>query len=278
LILAGLAEIQLLQGRGQPDTHAERNDVVDLLGRLVLQGQLGERAEVHLLAVHEVTCLGQRREPVVDRVGGRQAAALEAHSRQQPVAAPAAGVETNSELLARFGLRSEGTLLADIGHLRVDSICLTVVTERASEAALTPNISLVVRRRRAGRTAEWVRQLNFPYQLRPPGSGLTGTSWVVKLYPHFEPAATNRFTVVVEDEQPLADITGIALRMGPDPAANDSRPHGTVWRPRRVMLEINGRVVQELTFRARAVPAGGELNLRYPPRRRQSGDGQLSRR
>jgi hypothetical protein len=85
LILAGLAEIQLLQGRGQPDTHAERNDVVDLLGRPVLQGQLGESAEVHLLAVHEVRCLGQRREPVVDRVGGRQAAALEAHSRQQRV-------------------------------------------------------------------------------------------------------------------------------------------------------------------------------------------------
>jgi lysophospholipase L1-like esterase len=56
----------------------------------------------------------------------------------------AAGPETLSQKLARYGLRGQGTLLADIGHLNVDAISLIVETEPDSDVNLAPDMFLRV--------------------------------------------------------------------------------------------------------------------------------------
>jgi hypothetical protein len=184
-------------------------------------------------------------------------------------ASPPPGEETTDQLLTRFGLRTPGaSLLADVGHLRVDAIHLIVVTERASDRDLAPDIYVEVKRR--GK-ATWVHRLNFPY-------GITALPVRLrKFYPHFEPAQTNRFTVPVTIDLMLEQITGVFLRMGDDRWAGSAVPHGTVWRPRRVELSLNGDVVRDITFRRRQVQPGDRLSLGYPPRRQvQNGGGQLA--
>jgi hypothetical protein len=85
LLLADVRQVEIGEGGGQADAHAERDELVVLAGRPVLEGELGQGAEVDLLPVHEVVRLGQRGQPVVDGVGRGQAAALEPEPRQQGV-------------------------------------------------------------------------------------------------------------------------------------------------------------------------------------------------
>jgi lysophospholipase L1-like esterase len=180
-------------------------------------------------------------------------------------------LETLGDKLKRYGLRSSGALLADIGHLDVDSLSLIVVTERASDLMLTPDMSLVIATRAAGVVGDRRYQLNFPYRIKliPPGPGNPNFTIVVvkKFYPHFEPAATNRFTIDTANGLRLDEITGIKIEMGPDQLAGQllDGPHGSIWRPKRVNLEINGVQVLDRTFRNRVVQPGGSLDLTYPP-------------
>lgn len=174
--------------------------------------------------------------------------------------------ESVGDMLARFGLRGGGPLLADIGHLNVDALSLTVVTERRSDAQLAADVTLVIDR---GPLPDREYRLNFPYRLIFAAGGLSGPTTrnqVKKFYPHFEPAMTNRFTIMVPGDLRLSDIRGVKVQMGPDPFAGGlGNRLGTVWRPRRIMLEINGRTVHDVTFRDRAIGPGEELALNYPP-------------
>ena len=178
------------------------------------------------------------------------------------------GPETLEGKLTRYGMRSAGTLHADIGHLDVDAFSLQVVTQRDSDAHLAPDIFLVVATRdESGSTGERRYQLNFPYRIVPlPGGNLV---IIKKFYPHFEPAETNRFTIDTGNTLRLDHITGIKVAMSPDELTGTVRQdsYGTVWRPRRINLEINGVQVLDRTFRGREVRPGGELPLDYPPPR-----------
>lgn len=180
-----------------------------------------------------------------------------------PVSVPG-GPETSSELLTRFGLRGSGTLRRDIHHLSVDVLTLIVVTERESDQHLAQDMTLVVERKDGARPLN-VReyQLNFPYRIVSTGVGQFG---VKKFYPHFEPAQTNRFCLPTDADLRLADVSGFAITMGPKPNLPNARL-GTVWRPRRISLEINGRVVHDVTFRSRELRPNETLRLEYPPRR-----------
>ncbi len=179
------------------------------------------------------------------------------------------GSETLEERLERFGLRGTGPLSADVGHEEVDSLAVTVVTERASERLLAPDMTLVVTNRlvggaAAGRVVTREFLLNFPYRI----TNVLGAQLVRKFYPHFEPAVTNFFTLNTSGELRLEQITGFAIAMGPDPVGGK---FGNVWRPRRVQLEINGRVVHDQTFRNRELRPGQSLTLDYPPPARRPG-------
>ena len=173
------------------------------------------------------------------------------------------GPETLEQRLERFGLRGTGPLSAVVGHEEVDSVAVTVVTERASDRLLAPDMTLVVTNRlvggaAAGRVVTREFLLNFPYRI----TNVLGTQLVRKFYPHFEPAVTNFFTLNTSGELRLEQITGFAIAMGPDPVGGR---FGTVWRPRRVRIEINGRVVHDQTFRNREIRPGQSLALDYPP-------------
>jgi hypothetical protein len=195
----------------------------------------------------------------VDRYGEHEAlvdAVTRAEAAGQPESVPSPdGNGTLSGLLSRFGLRSSGSLLADLGHLWVDAITLVTVTRRESDPFLGPDISLIVHR--DGKDA-YEHRLNFPYHFIRGGPDV-----VKKFYPHFEPAVTNRFTVPLTEELRLDEITGMELVMGPDPAPS-SKLVGAVWRPRRIELSINGRVVKDLTFARRELKPGERLPLTYP--------------
>ena len=70
---------------GKPDVDAEVQDFVDERRGAVLQHELDDDAEGDLLAVIEAVRLLERRDAVVERVRGRQAAALEADARKERV-------------------------------------------------------------------------------------------------------------------------------------------------------------------------------------------------
>ncbi|TBY81712.1 SGNH/GDSL hydrolase family protein [Rhizobium leguminosarum] len=178
-------------------------------------------------------------------------------------AAPIGGPESTEDLLERFNLRGAGALLDDIGHLDVDSLSLIVVTARTSDANLAPDVSLVVKRRPLadGKPRDVEYRLNFPYDIRQNLPIVV----IRKFYPHFEPAQTNRFTIDTMNELRLEDIVGFELHMGVDPLANNPLPHGTVWRPIRVNLEINGRPVFDRLFNNVQVGPMGNVDLGYPP-------------
>jgi len=187
---------------------------------------------------------------------------------RRPAALPS-GQERFEDKLVRFGMRSAGSLLADIGHSNVDAISLLVVTARDADLSLTPHASLIIETRTAAGVKGQRRYLlNFPYRLNIVPATHPPTVVVKKFYPHFEPAATNRFTIDTANGLRLEDIVGVKIELGPDQLAGQllQGPHGTIWRPLRVEMEINGQKVLDMTFRTKEVRPGGVLNLNYPPK------------
>ena len=181
-----------------------------------------------------------------------------------PVPAPAQG-ESLDDLLRRYRLRGPGPLVADIGHLDVDAVSLMLVTKRASEANLSPNVALIIDTRSGPRQF----RLNFPYRITviPPTTQATGRTLFSKFHPHFEPGTTHRFTVDIDGTLELKEITGLRLVMGKDPLDGMlvAGGHGKVWRPLRCQLEINGRQVMDHVFGTEELRPGGTLTLPYPP-------------
>lgn len=165
--------------------------------------------------------------------------------------------------LSRYGLRGSGSLLADIGHLDIDSIFVTSVTARVSEANLAPDISLVVETQKPGdakQQHEFI--LNFPYYIRTVGS----LSVLRKMEPDFEPATTTLSTIDTLDRLRLDEITTVYLRVGQDPLATQPPgSHGTIWRPRRILIEFNGVKVIDVTLQDPFVGPGNVVPLNYPP-------------
>ncbi|PBB41814.1 hypothetical protein CK222_21925 [Mesorhizobium sp. WSM3866] len=194
---------------------------------------------------------------------------IKATRPQGPARAAIQPSQTLDVILRRFGLRGPGSLLADIGHLDIDAIFLTIVTARLSEAKLTPDISLMVETQKQNlpkKTREYV--LNFPYYF----PDIQGVSLVRKIAPDFEPATTTLSSIDTLDQLRLEDITAVYLRVGQDPLAGKvAEPHGTTWRPRRVEVKFNGVPVIDVTLQDPFVGPGGTVQLNFPPTPSQPG-------
>jgi hypothetical protein len=177
--------------------------------------------------------------------------------------------ETLDAKLRRYGLRSGGPLDADAGHLDVDSLAVRVVTAADSDQNFFPDVWLIVTTKEAnGKAGRRQYQLNFTYRLRQFPVGLTpnAISWVDKLYPHFEPGATNRFTVDTMGRLRLDEIVGCALVVGGDrlDGLTTLRDYGKVWKPSSVRLEVNGREVVNLAPTGQQFGFLATLDLSYP--------------
>jgi hypothetical protein len=178
---------------------------------------------------------------------------------------PVVGGETLEQLLIRCRLRGDGALIADAGHLDVDSIAIRVVTGDASDKDLLPDVWLVVTTKHAkGKTSRHSYLLNFKYGSIPaPGAPIVVLVW--KFYPQFEPGTTALFTVDTAGKLRLDEIVGCSLVLGPDPVAGKGvRGYGTVWRPSEVRLEINGNQVVDLRIHGKEVRPNGRLDLHWP--------------
>ena len=85
LFLRRIGHADVRERHGKTDIDAEPEDFVDERRGAVLQHELDDDAEGDLLAVIEAVRLPERRDAVMERVRGRQAAALEADARQKRV-------------------------------------------------------------------------------------------------------------------------------------------------------------------------------------------------
>jgi GDSL-like Lipase/Acylhydrolase family len=180
-----------------------------------------------------------------------------------------AGGETLDAKLRRYRLRRAGPLQADAGHLDVDSLAVRVVTAADSDQNFFPDVWLIVTTKEAnGRAGRRQYQLNFAYRLTEVPVVGTGQkiSWVAKLYPHFEPGATNRFTVDTMGRLRLDEIVACALLVGGDRLAGLTtlREHGKVWKPSVVRLEVNGQEVVNLAPTGQQFGFLARLDLAYP--------------
>lgn len=176
------------------------------------------------------------------------------------------GTETLDAKLHRYNLRGRGSLLADIGHLDVDSLTLRTITAVDSDVSLAPNMYLVVSINVGGTKSTRTYRLSMPnhYEEFPLVDNVV---IVEKLYPFFEPGQTNRLTIDTSARLRLDTITGVGIKMGPDTLAGRKSPSwGTSWRPTRVDLEINGRPVVShvYTGTGTAIGPGDTLDLNYP--------------
>lgn len=169
--------------------------------------------------------------------------------------------EALDDKLRRYKVRGSGSLLADVGHLDVDSLSLHVVTARNSDAHLAPDVSLIIETS-AGAGAVEKREylLNFPYHIMKLPIRI-----LVKLHPHFEPDGADHFTIDTVNQLRLDEIVGVNLALGKDPLSGEKQKHGSIWRPRHVDMEINGRRVIDLNFENTEVRPMGKLDLSYPP-------------
>jgi hypothetical protein len=167
--------------------------------------------------------------------------------------------ETIDAALRRYGMRRAGPLAGDIGDLDVDAISVVVVTSPFSQPTFSPDVYLHIDTEGGdGRTMLQYR-LNFPYRLNV----LTAAQF--KLYPHFEPGQTNRFTIDTLDHLRLFEIRSMFLRIGPDPSPGNQL-RGIEWQPRYLEIQFNGRTVLERSFRNRVFGPGATISLRYPPK------------
>jgi hypothetical protein len=172
---------------------------------------------------------------------------------------PGFGGETLDETITRYGLRTSGPLLADIGHLDVDSLALRVVTAENSDQNFFPNMWLyVMTNANYGRPGSREYLVNLHYQR-------TATPSIRKYYPQFEPGQTNRCTIDTTGRLRLDEITACHLVVGSDPLAGRSTAgRGRFWRPGTVALEVNGRQVVSLDLAGRRFTFGETLDLTYP--------------
>lgn len=72
----------------------------------------------------------------------------------------------------------------------------------------------------------------------------------------FEPATSHQFTIDPGDPLRLSEITGMSIEMGDKDLRGQNLlgEFGSVWRPRRIVIELNARTVYET------------LRLAYPPK------------
>ena len=120
--------------------------------------------------------------------------------------------------------------------------------------------SLVTVRKRTGKVVTKEFMLNLKYRI----NNVAGTTILRKFYPDFEPATTTMHTASANGQLRLDEITGFAIAMGPNPGGLAG---GKVWRPRRVSLQLNGRVVHDVTFaQQRDIRPGQSLQLAFPPK------------
>jgi hypothetical protein len=183
-------------------------------------------------------------------------------------ALPAAG-ETLDAKLRRYRLRHGGPLDADAGHLDVDSLAVRVVSAADSDQNFFPDVWLIVTTKEAnGKAGRRQYQLNFNYRRIEFVTDLAANPfwWVEKLYPHFEPGATNRFTVDTMGRLRLDEIVGCTLLVGGDRLAGrfTLKEYGKVWKPSSVRLEVNGQEVVNLTPTGQQFGFLATLDLSYP--------------
>ena len=169
------------------------------------------------------------------------------------------GGETVEQTLTRYNLRSGDDLEADATHFDVDSITVRTETAPDSDENLWPDMWLVVTTRTsAGRQVRRNYLLNFEYR---DISSAFGDIFVTKLYPHFEPTESDRFTIDAGGLS-LTEIISTHVVMGQD--IPNAVGHGTSWRPERIRLEFNGvQVADVIPVNTRLTP-GGSLDLQYP--------------
>ena len=88
---------------------------------------------------------------------------------------PAPGVETLSDLLRRYNMRSTRPLRADAAHLNIDSLMVGITTSARSDAQMVLPAFLVLHLENEGRTRTAGRQLTFPRTaLSSPPASSTG--------------------------------------------------------------------------------------------------------
>ena len=137
-------------------------------------------------------------------------------------------------MLRRYKLRSGGPVAADAGHLDVDSLALRVVTSQQSDQNFFPDMTLAVSTQDAnGATGQRHYLLNFPYntvadlsnpfQLPPP-------YWVEELYPQFEPGATDRLTIAIDEALRLDEIVGVSTSCRGRPPSSGPNAKGPMAR------------------------------------------------
>ena len=175
--------------------------------------------------------------------------------------------ETPAELLTRFGLRSRRSLVADLGHLDVDSLGVFAITASDSEASFVPNMFLLVDTEdEKGNIGSRRYLLNMPVRVMLAPTQPVPTAIVKKHHPELEPRSKTLFTVDTGGDLLLRDITKLSLELG----TNDVNQafagrNGSVWRPRRVILSINGVTVHDRTFRSKELKPKERLAFEYPP-------------
>lgn len=195
--------------------------------------------------------------------------ALTRAATEAQAAVPPPGVETLDAMLRRYNLRGARPLEADLTHLDVDSLAVRVVNSPQSDRDFFPDVWLVVTTREpAGGASKKIQYLlNFVYRTVPVP---TNRFWVAKPYPHFEPSATNRFTVDTEGTLRLEHIIGCSLLIGGDRLGGKQamKTYGKVWRPSQVRLEVNGHEVVSLDTTGKSFPMFSSLDLGYPAARK----------
>lgn len=172
--------------------------------------------------------------------------------------------ETLDEKLQRYRLRGVGSLHADAGHLDVDSLAVRVITAPDSDQNFAPDMWLVVTTQRPNqRSFNHEYMLNFKYGTFEL---FNNRVFLKKLYAHFEPGTTTRFTVDTIGGLHLDEIIGFAIVIGPDPLEERQTvgPHGTIWRPQTVQLEINGQQVTSISPNGQQLGPTDALDLSYP--------------
>ncbi|WP_139184537.1 hypothetical protein [Arthrobacter sp. ok909] len=151
-----------------------------------------------------------------------------------------------SDTLVKYKLRSRNSLAADVTHLNVDSLAITIKTASNSSRNLSLPASLVLTLRTAGGVSlSRVFLLTFGNYVNPVNVILGDGDPVGKPYPYLEPGTNHRFTTVTTEGAPikLEEIVGCTLSLGPDPLKGtvlEGREHGTVWAPESLALEVNG--------------------------------------
>jgi len=170
---------------------------------------------------------------------------------------PRAGSESVDALLTRFGLRSSSPVRADVGHLFVDTLRVTVKTSETSDKQLGSDVYIVLTvKTPEGSTTNKAWQLNFQYYQYEVLNSTTPR----KFYPHFEPGQTNTFFIDTGGGVKLEDVIGSRLVLSENPF----NLSGSVWRPERVALEINGVPVVDRAFQDIRVHATASVDLQYP--------------